>query len=224
MKKLSLTTLLIIITLGFSSCTQDDSTILEDATSAQNLLKSFDLNRGIDGDYSLNYQLNNGVASDNVKDQKTNTSNIYLYSLENAQRRSLNENLILQEGQLKVNFNDTENEEIHTITVLDDNIKSKGQENENLQTWGITGNNDGTFDLNFVVKDGVGVDFIYDGDRNVYEVHLTEGEDASQSSFVQTFSKDEGVALNIEFVNFNGKDAKTATEAAALRRPIVIVD
>jgi hypothetical protein len=222
MKKLSLTTLLIIITLGFSSCSQDDNTILEDTTSAEYLLKSFNLNKSASGDYSLDYQLNNGVASDNVRDLKTNTSNIYLYSSETNQKRNLNEALMLQDGQLKVSFNDTQNEKVHSITVLDDNIKSRGQENENLQTWGITGNDDGTFDLSFIVKEGVGVDFIYDGDRDVYEVHLTKGEDSPQLNFVQTFTKDEGVALNIEFVNLSNKNSRTEVEV--LRRPVVIID
>ena len=78
MKKFSLITLL-LITVGFSSCTQEDSTFLEEPT-AQDLLKSFTLNKSTSGDYSLDYQLNNGAASDNVLDAKTNTSNIYLYS------------------------------------------------------------------------------------------------------------------------------------------------
>jgi hypothetical protein len=223
MKKLSLTTLLILITLGFSSCSQDDSTILEDAASAQNLLKSFNLNKSSNGDYSLGYQLNNGVAADNVRDEKTNTSNIYLYSAETSQRRSLNEELILQDGQLKVSFNDTNKEEVHTITVLDDDIKSRGEENTNLENWGITGNDDGTYDLNFEVKEGIEVDFIYDGDRNVYEVHLMQNEEASQSDFVQTFSKQDDLALKIEFLNYS-TSRTTSQEASLVKKPKIIMD
>ena len=223
MKKLSFTTLLIIATLVFSSCTQDDTTILEDTASAQDLLKSFNLNKSLNGDYSLDYQLNNGVASDNVRDEKTNTSNIYLYSAETSQRKSLNEDLTLQDGQLKVSFNDTNNEDVHTIIVLDDDIKSRGEDNTNLQTWGITGNDDGTYDLRFVVKDGIGVDYIYDGDRNVYEVHLTQDSEASQSDFVKTFTKNEGLALKIEFLNYTTSKS-SRQEAVLVKKPKIIMD
>ena len=169
--------------------------------TAEDLLKSFNLNKNSKGDFSLDYQLGTGVSADNVLDPKMNTSNIYLYSSETSQTRGMNEALTIQDGQLKVNFNNTESEEVHSITVLDDDIKTRGQENENLQNWGVSGNGDGTFDLNFAVTDGVGVDFIYDGDRNVYEVRLTEDANATQAEFVQTFTKEEGIALNIEFVN-----------------------
>ena len=70
-----------------------------------------------------------------------------------------------------------------------------------MASYGIAGNGDGTYDLEFVVEDGVSVDYIYDGDRDVYEIHLTEDDNATQADFIQTFTKEEGVALNIEFVN-----------------------
>lgn len=222
MKNLSLTTLLILITLGFSSCTQDDNILLEEPT-AEDLLKSFNLNKNAKGDYSLDYQLGTGAAADNVLDTKTNTNNIYLYSSDAGVSRNFNESLSIQGGQFNVNFNDTDQDKIHhMITVLDDDIKSRGEENENLESWGMTGNGDGTFDLNFVVRDGIGVDFIYDGDRNVYEVHLTNNQNASQSDFVQTFTKEEGVALNVEFVNYTSTSRTESEEPG--RRPKVIIN
>jgi len=222
MKNLSLTTLLILITLGFSSCSQYDSILLEEPT-AEDMLKSFNLNKSRSGDYSLDYQLGNGVSADNVLDRKTNTSNIYLYSSEISQTRGMNEDLAIQDGQLTVSFNNAESEEkVHSITVLDDDIKTRGQENENLQSWGMTGNGDGTFDLNFVVRDDIGVDFIYDDDRNVYEVHLTNNLNASQSEFIQTFTKENGVALKIEFVNYT--NASRSESESAERKPKLIVE
>jgi hypothetical protein len=88
MKNLSLTTLLIIITLGFSSCSQDDSTLIEEPM-AEDMLKSFNLSRSADGDYSLDYELGSGVSADNVLDNQTNTKNIYLYSSEEQIQRDI---------------------------------------------------------------------------------------------------------------------------------------
>ena len=52
MKNLNLTALLIIITLIFMSCTQEDNLLLEEPT-AEDLLKSFDLDVSAKGDFSL---------------------------------------------------------------------------------------------------------------------------------------------------------------------------
>ena len=207
MKKFSLTTLLIIITLGFSSCTQDDNTLLEEPT-AEDLLKSFNLNKSTNGDFSLDYQLGKNAASDNVRDDKTNTNNIYLYSSEGAQRSSSNQDLTIQNGELKVSFNDTEKDTKHTITVLDDDIKMRGEHNEYLKSYAFSGNGDGSYDLNFTVIEGVVVDFIYNDDTKVYEIHLKGEESASQSEFIQTFTKQEGLALEIQF--FDNSDVNNA--------------
>ena len=212
MKKLTLTSFLIIITLGFSSCTQDDNTILEDA-SAENLLKSFNLNKDSNGEYSLDYELGKGADADNVLDTKTNTNNIYLYSSELGQSRKSNQELMIQDGQLKVNFEDTENDKKYTITILDDDIETnRNQDSEFLESYGISGNDDGSYDLDFRVKDGVAVDFIYNGDEDAYEVHLRNDSSASQSDFVQTYTKDDGRALKIDFVNHLGEGREMVTK------------
>ena len=164
MKKFSLITLL-LITVGFSSCTQEDSTFLEEPT-AQVLLKSFTLNKSTSGDYSLDYQLNNGAASDNVLDAKTNTSNIYLYSSENVSKSIKNEGIALKDGELRISFNDTEKHKKHSITVLDEEIKASRSEDDTdlgyLNSYSVTTNNDGTFTLDFKVNEWVVVDYIFD--------------------------------------------------------------
>ena len=81
MKNLNLTTLLIVITLIFTSCTQEDNLLLEEPT-AEDLLKSFDLDVSAKGDFSLAYQLGKGLASDNILDTKANMNNINLYLTE----------------------------------------------------------------------------------------------------------------------------------------------
>jgi hypothetical protein len=51
-------------------------------------------------------------------------------------------------------------------------------------------------------------------------VHLQDHAKASQSEFLQTFTKENGVALNIEFVN---NASTTNARAAAIRRPAIII-
>ncbi len=200
MKKLTLTSLLILITLGFSSCSAEDDSALLQETSSENLLKSFNLNKDSNGQFALNYELGEGASSDNVLDSETNTNNIYLYSSDNQRQvASKSQGLAIQNGQLSVNFNDTENDKNHRITILDDDIQMKSGGNELLESYEISGNGDGTYDLDFKVADGVAVDFIYNDDTRTYEIHLNSSLDATQSEFVQTFTKQEGVAINIDF-------------------------
>lgn len=220
MKKLSLTTVALTLILGFSSCTQDD-TVLE--PTAQDLLKSFDLNKNSRGEFALDYQLNEGASSENIKDKITNTNNIYLYSSDYQSQSKVNQGLILENGKLQVSFNDTEKDQTYTITVLDNDIKTHKDSNEYLESYGVSGNGDSTYDLNFKVIDGIAVDFSYDGDRDVYEIHLNQDASATQSDFVQTFTKEDGVALNIEFIN-NSSSTSRSTLAAKETRPVVIID
>ena len=220
MKKFSLITLL-LITVGFSSCTQEDSTFLEEPT-AQVLLKSFTLNKSTSGDYSLDYQLNNGAASDNVLDAKTNTSNIYLYSSENVSKSIKNEGIALKDGELRISFNDTEKHKKHSISVLDEEIKASRSEDDTdlgyLNSYSVTTNNDGTFTLDFKVNEWVVVDYIFDADNNVYEINLTSGE-GTQSDFANNFVKDENESMEIAFVNNT-----TESRDLPIKKPVIIFD
>lgn len=202
MKKLSLVTLFALITIGFSSCSSEDDLMIQD-TNSEDVLKSFALNKSSDGQYSLNYQLGDGVAADKEKDYKSNTNNIYLYSSEVQTRSSFNDDLVIQDGQLKVNFKNTIDDKVYTITIEDDDIQTSkdSDENEYLDSYGISGNGDGSYDLDFRVKDGVSVEFLYNGDLGIYEVHLRPDASATGSDFSETYTKQEGVTLKIDFVN-----------------------
>ena len=220
MKNLNLTTLLVIMTLIFTSCTQEDNLLLEEPTT-EDLLKSFELDVSAKGDFSLGYQLGKGLASDNILDTKANINNINLYLTEGQTQSKQSQELYAQDGELNIVFNNND-QRIKSITILDDEfIKTKSaDENELLASYGIAGNGDGTYDLEFVVEDGVSVDYIYDGDRDVYEIHLTEDDNATQADFIQTFTKEEGVALKIEFVNSVDKAAKSTNSH---NRPSIVV-
>ena len=160
------------------------------------------------GDFS-GYQLGKGLTSDNILDTKANINNINLYLTEGQTQSKQSQELYTQDGELNIVFNNND-QRIKSITILDDEfIKTKSaDENELLASMELQETETGTYDLDFIVEDGVSVDYIYDGDRNVYEIHLTEDDSATQAYFLHTFTKEEGVALNIEFVTDLAKSVK----------------
>lgn len=218
MKKLSLVTLFALITIGFSSCSAEDD-ILTQERSADALLKSYKIEQSTSGKYSLDYQLNDGVSTESVLDKETNTNNINLYLSDESARSISDSGLTLENGQLRVGFNNKELNTKHTITVMDSNIQTKGEQNKHVESWGMTGNQDGSGDLNFTVKEGVSVDVVFDGDRNVYEIHLNEDLNASALDFEETFVKEDGVALQVEFLNYS-----TTRTTNPNKEPVVIIE
>jgi hypothetical protein len=218
MRNLNLYTLFASAMLVFSSCSTDETLLQEE--QSLDLLKSYTIQRDASGAYSLDYNLNGNVEVDNVTDVQTNTNEIFLYSSNNESSRKVSQDLYIDQSQIKVGFVDTNSDKNATITVLDNDIQMSKSRNERLETFGLTSNTDGSFDLDFKVIDGVAVEFIYDGDKNVYEVHLNEDAKASQSKFLQTFTTEKGVALNIEFVN---NAITTNSRVSAIRRPVIII-
>jgi hypothetical protein len=219
MKTLNLLAFFASAVLVFSSCSTSETLTPEE--QSLNLLKTYTIQRDASGAYSLDYDLNSNAQVDKVRDVQTNTDEIYLYSSDNRSSRNLFQDLYLDQNQIKVGFVDTHNDKKTSITVLDDDIKMKKGNIERLETFGLSGNDDGSYDLDFKVKAGVVAEIVFDGDRNVYEVHLQDNAKATQSEFLQTFTKENGVALNIEFVN---NVSTPNARAAAIRRPVVILD
>lgn len=218
MKKLSLVTLFALITFGFSSCSSEEDVLFQE-TSADALLKSYKIEQNTNGKYSVDYQLKEGVAVENVLDKKTNTNNINLYLSDDQTRSNGSSALTLENGGLTVGFNNKELNTKHTITVLDSNIQTRGEQNKHVESWGMSGNEDGSFDLNFTVKDGVSVDVVFDGDRNVYEIHLNSDGNGSNRDFQETFVKQDGIALQVEFLNHS-----TARTTNPNKEPVVIIE
>jgi hypothetical protein len=219
MKTLNLLAVFASAVFVLSSCSTSETLTPEE--QSLNLLKSYTIQRDASGTYSLDFDLNSNAQVDKVRDVQTNTDEIYLYSSTNESSRKMSQDLYLNQNQIKVGFVDANSDKKQaTITVLDHDIKMNKGNIERLETFGLTGNDDGSYDLDFKVKAGVAAEFVFDGDRNVYEVHLQDNAKATQSEFLQTFTKENGVALNIEFVN---NASTTNARAAAIRRPVVII-
>lgn len=203
MKRLNLFTLLTSATLILSSCSDNNETLLQEE-QAINLLKSYTIQRDANGAYSLDYNLNGNVKAENVIDSNTNTNNIYLYSSNIQLESKVTQDLTIDGNQLKIGFVDT-NSKIHpVITILDEKFSyAKGANNEEeemLSDYSITSNEDGTYKLDFTVKDEVNVDFVYNEDLKIYEVHLEKGE-GNETTFSRILEKESGVLLKLDFVN-----------------------
>lgn len=218
MKKFSLTTVLVLITLGFSSCTQDDNTLLQEP-SAEDLLKSYKIQRDASGAYSLDYDLSEGAEVENIKNEKNNTNNIYVYSSDSQGARSVeNEDLTIQDGRVRIDFKDTNTGRTSFITIEDDKMSSRENDVEYLEGYSITENGDGTFDLDFTVKEGVEVYFTYNEVNDIHEVHLSEGE-TGDLNFKTTFTLEENETVYIDFVNHYSSNTGKAESELVSRKP-----
>ncbi len=212
----------LVLIVVFSSCTTTE-TFIEDKTSEE-LLKSYTVKRDKSGAYSLDYKLTEGAIAENIKNSETNANEIYLYSssgTSKSQSKNGSEQLQIKDDQLTVGFIDTNSDKRRSqITIIDDNIilAKGGEEEKFLNEYSVRSNEDGTYNLDFNVKENVSVDFIYNDEKDKYEIHLTEantGRSGSSSSFSRTFTKEEGTNLEIAFV--------ISREAEFAKKPVVII-
>ena len=226
MKNLSLTTLLILITLGFSSCSVEEDPMLQDEVSGKSFEK-VSVKRNADGSYYLDMNLNDGVGVDVINNEKLNSKELNFYSTEENSKRSLNENLNLgDEGNFKLDVNNTINNNKSTITVYDNDIKfNRGSEDDHLADYSFTDNGDGTYDLDFIVDQNIEVDFVQNEATGAYEIHLDpDSSSSSQTDFSTTFTREPGETLNIIFVNYHHGDRTAKSSAATEDKPKIIVN
>ena len=122
-----------------------------------------------------------------------------------------------------MSFVDTNTDKKPQITIIDDKIMLERGASDDLMLgdYSITGNEDGMYDLAFNVKENVTVDFVYNEDENVYEIHLEKGR-SSIANFDRTFIKQVGSDLKIVFVN-HGLVANSSTSMAKEKKPQLII-
>jgi hypothetical protein len=122
-----------------------------------------------------------------------------------------------------VSFVDTNTDKKPQTTIIDDKIMLERGASDDLMLgdYSITGNEDGMYDLAFNVKENVTVDFVYNEDENVYEIHLEKGR-SSIANFDRTFIKQVGSDLKIVFVN-HGLVAYSSTSMAKEKKPQLII-
>ncbi|MDX6746429.1 hypothetical protein SHK09_06475 [Polaribacter sp. PL03] len=213
MKITQLLSLVIVSAIVFSSCSNNE-TLLPEA-EITNSLKSYKIKRDATGAYSLDYDLQENVKSDKVKNIETNTNEFHLYDSEFTTSKRQSEELLIDGDKLSIGFVDTRTNKRANITIEDDNIslaKTSAKNTKMLSEYSISSDEDGSFNLDFKVNNNVSVDFVYNEDLAIYEIHLEEGK-STGTDFSRSFSKIEGEKLKIDFVNH----IKTSSKSTASR-------
>jgi hypothetical protein len=217
---------LVIFSLVFSSCSSEDSM----APQSQNkeLFKTYQLKRDATGAYSLDVNVEDNVKISNIKNETNNTNELHLAVTDDnfTNKTNLQSDLFFNDENFKIDFITENSNNVPSISVFDDNIKfAKKSDTALLKEYSITKNENDTYDLNFKVVKNVTVDFVFNAEINVYEVHLQEGEKAqSNNKFSRTLEKKENVKLEIHFVNHLSESAKSSEAPEAIRKPIILVD
>lgn len=219
MKTLKLTSLLIVLVLGFTSCTSEEENLLIQNETSESLLKSYEIQRNADGSYYVDYKTT-GASSDNVRDKQRNENNINLYADNTETSRTSSQDLgfITDGDQLKINFNDTKADKVTSLKVIDDNIRLEKQDNELLKTFKFKNNGDGSYDLDYVVEEDVVSHVEYNHDLGVYDVILEVGK-STESKFFHTFTPDEE---NFEIHFVTKSNSESSRENEEIRKPKVV--
>ena len=226
MKNLSLPIFVLITTLIFSSCSQDDTTFLEEPSSE--LFGKVMLSRNASGAYTLDLETSNDVTSSFTNDDKANSLDIDLFSDTGAVSEIISEPVSTgSQDQFLLNFKNTITNRTFKLTVQDKDIKFSrtelNEQDDHLSSYSIVDNGDNTFDLNFSVDALIDVDFTQDEDTGEYLIHLEPGE-GSQTDYSMTFERQEGQTTDIAFVNYYSSDSgRVTTSTNRRRRPEVSV-
>jgi hypothetical protein len=207
MKKLCVGFIAVVLAFSFTSCSTNETDL---EIPQENLLKSYKLNRDASGAYSIDYDVADNTVSDTRSDLSSLTNEFHLSKVRHDTKDQYREDLTLNDNKLRLGFFDNETGKSMEMTIQDKNIKNvtlaKGGENNFLKAYGLVSNNDGAIQLDFEVNDNVVVEFRYNEELAIYEVHLKKG-----ISTVKVFSRsltipDTGI-LKLDFVNhkFLGK-------------------
>lgn len=200
MKRTKLLSGLVIASLLFVSCSNNDNLLEEE--KSQNSLEKYTIKRDASGAYSLDFNVSEGVAVEKVIDAETNTNTFYLDSFEEeSNKTSFSQDLSIEGESLKVDFLSSDNENAPSFTIFDDtsDVLNKSS-NEKLEDYSITSNGDGTYVLDFTVKNNVKAEFIYNEKTNVYEIHLQEGKSTTKK-YKRILIKEEKRFLKFAFIN-----------------------
>lgn len=198
---------------------------------SKSLLKSYNIYRDSQGKYSIDYNLNENVTSEFVKNAKTHTNEFYLFSKTNTLQKQFNKVLLLDKNKLKVDFLEN-NIQKNSVTIYDKNIiLARGKEyNEYLESYSIESTGNDYYQVDFKVKEGVETKFIYNEKNDTYEIHLEKGN-AKNLIFSKKYKKS-SETLKIDFVNHHEKNTSARSGTKKLyslsseifeRRPRVVI-
>ena len=222
MKNLPLSFFAFIITLVFSSCSQEESTYLEEPNSE--LFGKVILSRDASGSYTLDLVTRNDVTSNITNNEKVNSLDIDLYSATGAKQQTTSEKVSTgTEDRFILNLNNTISNHTSRLTIFDKDIKfqKNDDEDDHLNSYSVSDNADNTYDVNFTVDASIEVDFTQDEETGEYIIHLEPGNGA-QSEYSVTLNKEEGENLQILFRNYYpSEEARSTTSSKDKPRMII---
>ncbi|MDG2276109.1 MAG: hypothetical protein P8L28_09745 [Flavobacteriaceae bacterium] len=222
MKNLSLSIFALIITLVFSSCSQEETTFLEEPTSE--LFGKVVLSRDASGSYTMDLETSNDVASTISSNEKSNSLDIDLYNASGTKQQTTSEEMSTgSEDRFSVNLNNTITSRTSKLTIFDKDIQfSKTEEEDHLNSYSVTDNGDNTYDVNFTVDASIEVDFTQDEATGEYMIHLEPGA-GTQTDYTVTFNREEGDNLQILFRNYYPSEDGRSTDSS-IDKPKVIFE
>ncbi|TDQ24054.1 hypothetical protein [Tenacibaculum caenipelagi] len=222
MKKVAPYFLALTLSIVFASCSNNDTEVLDD--TPENLLQSYTLKRDASGAYSIDFNTSSNTDVTTV----TNTDNSKEIILaETAQKTATkhSNDFSIDNEHLKIGFLETNNGKQTNIWVKDENITFAKGITEFLNSYSVTANEDGTYQLDFVVNDNVATEFSYNEDIEAYEVHLSNNYDTENAkTFSRTMSSSDNGIIKINFVNHKYSGKTVEEELANLvTKPEVII-
>ncbi|KAB1154175.1 hypothetical protein F7018_14455 [Tenacibaculum aiptasiae] len=199
------TPFILALSIILGSCSSNENEGLIN-NAQENLLKSYTLKKDSSGDYSIDFNTTNNTDVTTVKN--VDSSNEIILSEANHSTINKHSNdFAIENNQLKIGFLESNKGKRTKIYIEDENITfAKKGVTEFLNSYSITKNEDGTFQLDFVINDNVSTDFVYNEELEAYEVHLANGE-SKQKEFTRELTVPYSGIIKINFVNhkFQGK-------------------
>ncbi len=223
MKILTISACATILFLGLTSCSTNENLDV-DALVPESRLKSYKTQKDINGRYSIDYTVTSNTVTEVVKNIKTNVNEIHLYSGKVAVKENYNEALAIENNKLSISFLEHSKTKTSFIVEDDNIVLAKGQKNNNFlqkHSFLVEGN---TVQLDFKVRAGINVSFVYNEADNIYEIHLKEGK-SNNLSFSKVFVKNDGNPLKVDFVNHINNTASRGIQVGRRRykRPRIVV-
>ena len=205
-------TALVMFALVLTSCSKDET--IEDVTvlGADVGLKTYTLSKDINGNYSIDYEVNDYTTVQTVTNTETNATEFYLSAGNIAEKKKSEKNLVFENDYLEVGFYQ-EATATRGLFIEDDN-SSAAESDTYLESYSIQDLGNDTYKVDFKVKEGIAVSFEYNEDDNIYEIHLKEGTSDARE-FTKIFVKKYDV-IKVDFVNFPRGSAKAVS---VVRRP-----
>ena len=222
MKNLPLSIFALVISLVFSSCSQEETSFLEEPSSE--LFGKVVLSRDASGSYTMDLETSNDVASTISSNEKSNSLDIDLYNASGTKQQTISEEMSTgSEDRFSVNLNNTITSRTSKLTIFDKDIQfSKTEEEDHLNSYSVTDNGDNTYDVNFTVDASIEVDFTQDEATGEYMIHLEPGA-GTQTDYTVTFNREEGDNLQILFRNYYPSEDGRSTDSS-IDKPKVIFE